>query len=420
MNPIFIGGCPRSGTSLMRAIIGSHPDVAIFQWDLLLYTYFYDKFKNVDLTNVSNIHQLINDIFSTAQLKICDIALDKQVVLERIAGEKHLTTGTIFRLFLEEYAKQVGRPRWGLKTPGNEFFADAIFADFPNAKMIYMVRDPRDVTTSIPFGRSRPFSHSLGIIRRWRKSVEQSQRNEHLHSGSYITVRYEDLVTDTESIVRQVCEVVQLPFDSEMLTMSGHIGWRGNNSSFEDIGRDVKKISTSGIGRHRTVLGKSNIIMYQRMLKKELLRFDYQLESFGSPLIQIKLTLTGTIALAWERLRSSILHLFIYPLKRRYKRIGGYLLTQPTEYTASDSRYARLNENERAFLEDVVSHPVCRISEIPGRLGLNVDSFEKIKNSLLSSNLLISADVSTAQGRIRYLQVSEKGKELLDINPLSN
>ena len=47
-------------------------------------------------------------------------------------------------------------------------------------------------------------------------------------------------------------------------------------------------------------------------------------------------------------------------------------------------------------------------------------SFDIIKNSLLSSNLLISSDISTAQGRIRYLQVSEKGKELLDINPLSN
>ena len=110
-NPIFIGGLERSGTSLMRAIIGSHPDVAIYQYDLGLWTRYYLRYKNIDLTKISNAHRLIDDIFSDEKTKACHIDLDPYAIKQRLVGHGHITCGTIFRLFLQEYGKQVGRPR---------------------------------------------------------------------------------------------------------------------------------------------------------------------------------------------------------------------------------------------------------------------------------------------------------------------
>lgn len=78
-----------------------------------------------------------------------------------------------------------------------------------------------------------------------------------------------------------------------------------------------------------------------------------------------------------------------------------------------DNQYSELNEKEREFLEDVIVHRTSGISERYRRLGLSADAGNKMKDALLSSNFLIATDVSTGKGRIKYLELSQKGKELL-------
>jgi len=78
-----------------------------------------------------------------------------------------------------------------------------------------------------------------------------------------------------------------------------------------------------------------------------------------------------------------------------------------------DNQYLELREKEREFLEDVMKYRTSGISERYKRLGLSVDEGNRIKNYLLSSNIIISSDVSTGRGRIKYLELSRKGKELL-------
>ena len=78
-----------------------------------------------------------------------------------------------------------------------------------------------------------------------------------------------------------------------------------------------------------------------------------------------------------------------------------------------DNQYSELSEKEREFLEDVIVHRTSGISERYRRLGLSVDAGNKMKDALLSCNFLLSSDVSTGTGRIKYLELSEKGKDLL-------
>ena len=87
--PIFIGGMERSGTSLMRAIIGSHPDVALFEWDLPLWTSIFDRFKKKDLTQVSDLAKLLDEIFSHRKVIACDVAVDRSAVEKRISEQQN-------------------------------------------------------------------------------------------------------------------------------------------------------------------------------------------------------------------------------------------------------------------------------------------------------------------------------------------
>ena len=283
-DPIFIGGMQRSGTSLMRAMIGSHPDVAIFEWDLPLWTHIFERFKGRTLTEAQALTELLDAIFSSEKVAVCDLPPDRAAVEERIAAAKSsgsITCGLVFQCFLEEYARVLGRPRWGLKTPHNEFFADDIFAAHPTARMVQLIRDPRDVAVSYQSYDGGSWAYSArDHVAQWRRSLELSQHHARRYEGRYLAVRYEDLVRQPDETMRRVCAIVGLDFRPCMLEASGHLGWEGGNSFFNDIGRD-KAISTAGIGRYRTRLRPDLILLYQSKLRTELMQCGYDLEGFS-------------------------------------------------------------------------------------------------------------------------------------------
>lgn len=282
--PIFIGGLQRSGTSLMRAIVGSHPDIAIFQWDIPLWTKFFCLFRDQDLGDPDVLGKLLDTIFSSKQVKDCHVSLNRHAVEKRIseAAENELTCGLVFQCFLEEYARAVKRPRWGLKTPHNEFFAEDIFAAYPDARMVQLVRDPRDVAVSYQSYGGGAWNYSArDHMDKWEKSVALARINEKRYKGRYLCVRYEDLVNDPEQTIQDVCGILSIDFMPCMLEMTGQLGWKGNNSFFDDVGRQSKAISTAAMGRYRTSLKPFLIYEYQKCLNKDLLQLGYSIENFS-------------------------------------------------------------------------------------------------------------------------------------------
>ena len=83
------------------------------------------------------------------------------------------------------------------------------------------------------------------------------------------------------------------------------------------------------------------------------------------------------------------------------------------EANMRDNQYLELGEKEMDLLKDVMEYRTCGISERYKRMGLSVDQGNKIKNFLLSSNILVTSDISTGRGRIKYLEVSDQGKQIL-------
>lgn len=283
VSPIFIGGMQRSGTSLMRAIVGSHPDVAMFEWDLPLWTRIYHSFKLQDLDELSVRANLIDTIFANEKVVASVTTVDRYAIEARLTArsQHRITCGLVFQCFLEEYARILGRPRWGLKTPHNEFVAKEIFSAYPDARMVQMIRDPRDVAVSYQSYDGGAWEYSASQhIEKWRESVKAGRENSGCFGGQYLCVRYEDLVTSPEETVRQVCDVLNLEFTAQMLGMTRQLGWTGNNSFFNDVSEFGSKISTSAIGRYRKQLQQPLKYKYQERLSVELRELSYPLENF--------------------------------------------------------------------------------------------------------------------------------------------
>ncbi|HEV8438213.1 MAG TPA: sulfotransferase [Methylomirabilota bacterium] len=273
--PIFIGGVPRSGTSLMRAILGSHPQVALFPTELPIWRSFLGLYRGQDLKRLDVRRRLVEDIVSHDNVARAGVTLDGEAVLGELAAEPAVTLGRVYAHILSQYARQVGRPRWGVKSPGDELHSDAIFAEFPGARVVHMMRDPRDVVVS---QRGRPNMsrrHIASIAYSWRRSARLARHYTDKYAGAYVAVRYEDLVSDPSATVRRVCEVLDLEYRSGMLKMNGQPKWPGSNSSYSDVSAEGRTISRIGVGRYLTRLPAVDTWFVQSRVGAELDRWGY-------------------------------------------------------------------------------------------------------------------------------------------------
>lgn len=269
-SPVFIAGPDRSGTTLMFALLASHPELSMVR-RTNMWRYFHGQYG--DLGDPANLERCLSDMVRYNRMRHLrpDAERIRQEFLE---GEP--TYGRLFSLFHEHNAERAGKDRWGDKSLHTEHYADRVFAEFPDARLIHMVRDPRDRYASVRRRWGRDVSRVGAATGRWLLSTRAGLRNVQRYPGRYLLVRYEDLARDPEATTRRVCDLIGEPFDPDMMSMQGapeHRRRGGNNSSFGDL--EPGTISTRGIGRFRTVLTPSELSFIQLFARRELAALAY-------------------------------------------------------------------------------------------------------------------------------------------------
>lgn len=196
---------------------------------------------------------------------------------EFLAGNDR-SYGRLFALFHEHNAERVGKPRWGDKSLHTELYADDVFTEFPNAKMIHMLRDPRDRYASVLKRYDEKEKGIAAATGRWLASTKMGKRNLQRYPDKYIAVRYETLASEPEKTCREVCAFLGEEYAPVMLAMKGapDHGDIGGNSSFENF--QPGTISTRSIGRFRKVLDQRDIAFIQTCVKQDMIEFDYAME----------------------------------------------------------------------------------------------------------------------------------------------
>jgi hypothetical protein len=211
--PIIVGS-PRSGTTLLRFMLDAHPDLAIPPE-----TGFLSLADAWSEAGGDAARRVFEDIiaFPSEAPVWNDFHLSAETYADEIAMLKPRSASEAVRLFYRMYAARFGKPRWGDKTPLYCRSMVSIEKLLPEAHFIHLIRDGRDVALSL---RSRFFSPGHDIetqARYWRDNVE-SARNARNQCRHYLEIRYEDLLRNTEAVLRRVCAFIGLRFAPEMLT----------------------------------------------------------------------------------------------------------------------------------------------------------------------------------------------------------
>ncbi len=233
---VFVVGNSRSGTTLMGRIIGNHSDVFTFH-ELHFFEQLWsekDLGKTLSMEEARNLFaRLINiqrsgylsDISYKSFLNECTESLISN-------GISLLTREKVFEHFLFHEAKINGKKIPCDQTPRNLLYVEEILQIFPSAKIIAMIRDPRDVVLSQKKKWQRRFLgakniplkesvrswfnyHPVTIAFLWRQNCRAiSALSSH---PSVHLVLFEQLIEDSEVIVKDLCTFLQLPFEESML-----------------------------------------------------------------------------------------------------------------------------------------------------------------------------------------------------------
>lgn len=192
----FIVGSPRSGTTLLQLLLDAHPDVAIPP-ESHIYRVFTPLMPRYgDLSAEANLRRFADDLVADVWIKAWKLDVTGAELVREASRPGR--AGVVDAL-LRRYAAAHGAKRWGEKTPYHVSFLPQIMADFPNARIIHLVRDGRDVLESRRRMVWGPKS-ALGVARQWKQQVDACRRFfTDRDDPRLMEVRYCDLVADASA-----------------------------------------------------------------------------------------------------------------------------------------------------------------------------------------------------------------------------
>ena len=214
--PIFIGGLSFTGKTQLRMMLSAHPNIQISRR-----THMWDRFykRYGDLIKRDNLECCLHALLTFKHIRAFNPDIDR-IRAEFLQGPA--TYERLFAIIHAQHAAEIRKPRWGDQLGFIERHADAIFAAYPSARMIHMVRDPGARSSESALSASQRAGRIGWETAWWLRSARLASLHMKNYSGRYLVVQYEHLVTMPEQALREICAFLDETFYPEML-MHGEI-----------------------------------------------------------------------------------------------------------------------------------------------------------------------------------------------------
>jgi protein-tyrosine sulfotransferase len=265
--PIFVLGVPRSGTTLLRLMLDSHPAIACGPETPWLCGH--------QPRSVMELWRLMTE---ESQGYCASFGMPREIVTESARA-------FVSRL-MDAYASGRGKIRWAEKTPDNALHVDFLLELYPDARFIYIVRDGLDVAAStsraqesskgvsdwhkrkiVLTQRAVTINNPLTAVLRWKHWNRLVERS--LGGREHLRISYERLVKETEATLRQVCEFVNEPYDAAMLRYGGV---QHDMPAWEWGSADVRSrptVTDESLGRGQRIFSEPELEVLAPLVKKD-------------------------------------------------------------------------------------------------------------------------------------------------------
>jgi len=211
-HPIFVVGMPRSGTTLLSAMLDAHSQIAISPE-----THFYTRCQPSASAPSVRLEETWERLLQQPGVQDMRFAEDElQRIWEGVRDAADSTPPDLLRALLSAYARRSDAEAWGEKTPDHLAHVPEILGDFPRGVVLSIVRDPRDVCLSL---RGLPWNHDslLESAWTWRRYAQRTERYAEAFSSRFREVRYERLLDAPEVLLRELLDWLGASFEEAVL-----------------------------------------------------------------------------------------------------------------------------------------------------------------------------------------------------------
>ncbi|MFB9253857.1 sulfotransferase [Sphaerisporangium melleum] len=279
--PIFVIGCPRSGTTMLQLMLHAHERIAVPPETRFLLSAYYHRRLHGDMRVVENRRRLAEWIATDKTTKFRELHLDRAAYVRK-AVEGPGSLGSVIGEAFREYAQRFGKPRWGDKRPSYIKHLEVMLRLFPDAQFVHLVRDGRDCVASL---KEMPwYPHDVfHAISTWRETIDLGRWfAARLPAGTYYELRYEDLTADPEAELARLCGFLREDFDPAMceprqvatVAVPAHKVWHSNTH---------REITQARVGSWATRLAPWEIALCEWVLGDRLRSWGYQVEECERP-----------------------------------------------------------------------------------------------------------------------------------------
>jgi hypothetical protein len=231
--PVFVLGCPRSGTTVLYHMLLSAGDFAVYRSESNVFNLLAPRFGG--MRSASDRRQLMHYWLRSLLFRVS--GLDAAQIETKIEAECHCA-GDFLRIVMEEVARAQKVRRWADCTPEHLLYMKHIKRQIPDALFIHIIRDGRDVALSyIKQGWAHPLPWDgderlafAGLY--WEWMVQKGREQGKLLGQDYREVRFEELVTNPHQTLLQLGEFIEHDLDYERIRRAGIGSVSQPNSSF--------------------------------------------------------------------------------------------------------------------------------------------------------------------------------------------
>ena len=270
--PLILLGVSRSGTTLLRVVLDRSPGLAIPDESFFVPLLARRNGRTIDA------ERFLDDVSRIPTIR--DWGLTPADISRRVRSGMRI--GDAIAAIFEAYADAAGKPRWGDKTPMYMRHLALLEELFPQAQYVHLIRDGRDAALSfleMPEGTfTRTWAHPRTPAQfacLWRKEVGDARAlGRRVGPTRYLEVRYEELVADAESVVREICAFAAVAFEPAMLDYTGSV-----DVSAKPHQQRLLTPPTTGVRSWREDMSTSNVAAFDAVAGDLLDDLGYAVDS---------------------------------------------------------------------------------------------------------------------------------------------
>ena len=296
--PLFIVGRPRSGTKLLMTLLNEHPRVSIpiaeTNFMSSMVARFGDPPRFDDPARLDDFYRRFSNTVFFEWRKSFDVVLTKDEL--RVRADLNLWS-SIFETILKYHAPKpvVEGVIWGDKSPVNLTWIGELKSMFETARVLHIIRDPRDLSLSAKKAWGK---HPYGSADSWQREVSAARAVGSRLGTDYLEIKYEALLNDSAKTMRLACSFLEVEFTPEMLQLS---------VSYEELGDATGRLDvvTSNQNKYTKAFDARKIRRIEEIVYPTLLESGYTADFADThlplePISRRALSVRDGVALTWH------------------------------------------------------------------------------------------------------------------------